>query len=1160
MNKNRKTKSFVGTQLFTAIVISALFMGGSDAIASKAAFVSINKVAEQLQAQPISGMTVDAKGETIIGASILEKGTSNGTISDIDGKFSLNVKPGATLVVSYVGFKTQEVKAAKSMKIVLVEDSELLQEIVVIGYGSQKKENLTGAVSSVNVTKTLGSRPIADVGRGLQGAVAGLSVVVASGEVGSDPTMKIRGQIGSYRGNSSPLILLDNVEIPSIQMVNPDDIESISVLKDAASASIYGAKAAFGVVLITSKKGAKMESMSVSYSSNFAWQNPSQKIDMAGIDGLEYTLAAQENRNSPMPAGGFWRIDRTSFERSKEWQEKYGNTIKPTDPVVYNRDWYFDGTNKYGVRLYDPQEVMVREWAPSQTHNLSVNGKNGKTSYNIGLGVISQNGMMKPAKHDDFTRYNASVSVTSDISKYLTIRGGAIYSDRNKRYPAFGSSSADPWLYVYRWSRLFPIGVTENGLPLRESAYEAANSGDANIQNKYYSVNLGATVNITRNWDVRFDYTYSNQQENKNSSMPAFRAGGTWYAPVAWTDVNGNQIFVDDEGNATNDGGVAAYQFPQAEYYSQTTTSYIENTRKAIDNNVINVYSTYNLKLGNNDEHVFKYMLGMNRVTGKWNSSTGKRNDLIDYENPQFNYAIGDQFASADQNWDAQLGFFGRINYMFKDRYMLEGNLRYDGSSKFPTDLQWRWFPSFSAGWVISNEKFMKQVDPIWNFAKLRVSWGVIGDQSIPNTKYKSILKGSSSNWIDGNGKQAYMFGTPNVVASDITWQDIETLDFGFDFRFFRDQLGITGDWYQRKTKNMIIGGDALPSTFGADAPEGNYGNLRTRGWEISIDFNHRFSNGIGINAMGTLADATTLVTKGADYMTSWENRNLDNAWSTGRRYGDIYGYVTDRLYQKEDFVYGSDGKIVKDYIIFNGTGRYTNKQTANNPIYQVLFEDGNNVIFSPGDTKYVDLDGDGYITYGAKTNGNPGDRKVIGNSTPRYEYGLRVGADYKGFDVSVFLQGVAKRQIWGSGQLAIPGYNAKEGAMPQTFAGDFWRENRTDAFYPRAWDLGGADSGYSMLVQTRYLLDMAYLRVKNITVGYSLPEDLMRKVHITKARFYVSLENFFTFDKLRGLPIDPEVVSGSSMFRSDNEYNMGRTGTGTPTFKTASVGVQLTF
>lgn len=1161
MNEDCRKRGLSNKKILTVVAISTLLLSSGNVIATQTTIDGSLRVTEQLQTQIVYGLVVDVNGEPVIGASVVEKGTTNGGITDINGKFTLNVKPGSTLQISFVGYQTQEVKATKTVKVVLKEDSELLSEVVVVGYGTQKKANLTGAVATVDVNKTLDSRPIADIGRGLQGSVPGVNITIPTGEIGSDPLIKIRGQIGSISGNNTPLILLDNVEIPSIQMVNPNDVQSISVLKDAASSSIYGSKAAFGVILITTKSGAQTDKFEVSYSNNFSWQDPAKSIEIGGIEALQYTLDAQINRGEPMPAGGFWRISPESLEKAIEWQKQYGGKVKWNDPVVYGRDWYYDGKDKYGYRLYDAAKAMVRNWAPTMSHNLSVNGKSGKTSYNIGLGYLDQSGMSKTAKKDDFKRYNASVSVTSELNKYLTVRASSIYSDRNKRYPGIGNTSADPWLYMYRWSPLFPMGVTEHGNPLKEPSYEMAASNTDNLQNKYYNVNLGFTLNITKNWDVKFDYTYDRQTSETNSSVTQYEAGATWYAPTAWIE-NGSQVFVNEQGERVDTGGMPAYRFPVEKYYNSSGpgASQVGYQNKSVDNNTFNIYTTYNLQLGAEKEHAFKFMVGMNRVTSKWSSHKGWKTNLIDLTNPQFPLASGDQFIEGDRNWEAQLGFFGRLNYSFEDRYFLEANIRRDGSSKFPKNLQWRWFPSFSAGWVFTNESFMKPVENILSFGKFRASWGSIGDQTVSNTLYKAILADGQSSWLDGSGNKMPLYGTPSLVDSDISWQEIETLDFGVDLRFFKNKFGVTFDWYRRDTKNMIIEGESLPVTLGATAPKGNYGSLRTKGWELSADFTHRFSNGLGINVMASISDATTYITKGADYLTPWEDRKLGTTYSTGRRYGDIYGFVTDRLFQKEDFVYGADGQIEKITVIYNGTAHTTNKQSSPYPVYQVHYEDNNKLIFAPGDVKFVDLDGDGYITPGTGTNGNPGDQTVIGNSTPRYEYSFRLGADYKGIDFSIFFQGIGKRQIWGSGQLAIPGYNAKEGALPKTFTTDYWTEERTDAFYPRAWNLGGSNTGFSMQKQSRYLLDMSYLRIKNITLGYTFPENLLSKVYISKARLYMSLENFFTFDKLNGLPIDPEAISGYSMFRSDSNYNLGRTGMGTPVFKTLSCGVQLTF
>jgi len=1125
------------------------------------------------QITSIRGRVVDQNGEPVIGAGVFQQGTRNGTVTDPSGNFTIDVPSGASLQVSCMGYEDVTVTASNGMLIILKEDSEILSEVVVVGYGAQRRADITGSVASVDVGKTLESRPIADVGRGLQGAVAGMNVRVPTGEVGSDPIIKIRGQIGSISGGSSPLILLDNVEIPSIQLVNPDDIESITVLKDAASAAIYGSKAAFGVVLITTKTGTGGPKLRVTYSNNFSLQNPAREINIGGIEALQYTYDAQVNRESPMPAGGFWRINAESLEKAREWQRLYGDTVAWNDPVVYGRDWYFDGIDKYGYRIYDGFKAMVREWAPTMTHNLSVSGSEGGNSFNVGLGVLDQSGMTKPAPIDDFKRYNASISFTSEVNKYLTVRGSAMYSDRNKRYPGVGTTTADPWLYLYRWSPLFPMGVMERDHYLQEPAYELMASNTDNLRNRYFNLNLGTTIHIMDNWDFQLDYTYDRQMTDQNSSAVYYNAGENWYNPIAWVE-NGSQVYVNERGeivDSSTEGSMPAYTFNVRRYLNSNNTEksdYVRNYSRNVDNNTINAFTTYRLSLGQGKQHDFKFMLGTNIVTSSWSSYKIRKNGLIEPENPQFALASGEQFIEGtDRDWAGRIGFFGRINYSFAGRYFLEANLRRDGSHKFPTDLQWKWFPAFSGGWIFTKEAFMEPVRNVMSFGKIRASWGSVGDQTVSSSLYKSVLANGQSNWLDANGKVT-TYGTPSLVDADITWQMIETLDFGADLRFWDDRLGLSFDWYRRDTKNMIIPGESLPSTLGASAPRGNYGNLRTNGWELTLDFSHRFQSGLGINMTATLADATTMITKGADWATPWEDRLLSTDYSTGRRYGDIYGYVTDRLFQRDDFVYGDDGKIVRENVIYRGTLRSTNKQNTPNPVYQVEFENGDKLVCAPGDVKFVDIDGDGYISSGSGTNGNPGDRVVIGNTTPRYEYSLRLGADWKGFDVSVFLQGIGKRKIWGSGQLAIPGWNAKEGALPKTFTTDYWYEHydsegnltdyNYDAFYPRAWDLGGSNTGFTMQTQSKYLLNMAYLRIKNITVGYTLPRKLLKRIHLEQARAYVSLENFFTFDKLRGLPIDPEAISGYSMFSTN--YNLGRTGTGTPMFKSTSLGLQLTF
>ncbi|SFH00134.1 SusC/RagA family TonB-linked outer membrane protein [Pedobacter insulae] len=1113
------------------------------------------------QEKTITGK-VNSQDGPIPGVSVKIKGTNVASQTTGNGTYSIKASATDILVFSYLGYVSVErpVGTNTTIDVTLLEDSKSLEQVVVVGFGTQKKESLTGAVTSVNVSKVFGNRPIPDLGRGLQGAVPGLSVVVPSGEVGSDPIIKIRGQIGSISGSSNPLILVDNVEIPSIQYVNPNDIETISILKDAASSAIYGSKAAFGVVLITTKKGAKVEGNNVTYSNNFVMQTPFKEIDIAGIDGLEYTLDAHENMKQPGPAGGFWRIDRTSFEKIKEWQTKYAGVVGNNDPVVYGRDWYWDGAQKFGYRIYDPVEAMIKDHNLSQMHNLGLNGKSGNTIYNLSVGYLGQEGMMKPAKHDDYRRINPALSVSTKATSYLTLRGDLRYAEGTKRNPNSlnaAAFAADPWLYMYRWSRLFPIGVQEQGQDIIDPAFSARMSNDQIRNEKFLNMNLGATLNLTKNWDVQADYAYSTQNNLTTASVPYVQGRTHWYGVEALRDENG-QVYVDEDGNPTQSGGMPAYRFPLTDHTLKSATYFSQNNFRS-QRKTFNATTNYNLDL---KDHQVKFLLGTNIVSFDYSSQFSTLGNLLNNDNPQYEYSVGTQEAGGGANWDSQAGFFGRINYAFKDKYLLEGVLRRDGTSKFPTHLKWRTYPGVSAGWIVSNEGFMNGVKSVLSFAKLRASWGNIGDQSVINSLYLPTMDIAKNSWLNSGGIPYFQLGTPPPVSRNIGWQNIEHINLGADLRFFEGKLGVTAEVFQRYTRDMIIDGDALPATFGATAPRGNYGDLRTRGWELNLDFAHQFDNGLRLSFDANMADAVTFITKGSDYQMPWENRSVGSAFSTGRRYGDVYGFVTDRLFQKDDFVYDDNGNFVQTNIVFNGTSKRTNLLAGNNPVYQTYFEDGNQtLLISPGDVKFKDLNGDGYIDAGKGTNGDSGDRVVIGNTTPRYQYGFRLGADYKGFDLSVFFQGVGERKIWGDGQLAIPGYFAKEGAMPQVIAEDYWKADRTDAFYPRAWNMNGASEGYVMRPQTKYMLDMSYLKIKNITVGYNVPNAFMKKVGIKNARVYVSLENFITFDNLRGLPIDPEAISGFSMLGSGStNYNLGRTGTSNPAFRSASAGLQIGF
>ena len=1107
--------------------------------------------------------TVSGPDGPLAGVTVSVVGSSVKASTDESGKFSISAAVGSTLRFSYVGYESKEVTVAgNTMNVTLQSSSDLLDEVVVVGYGTQKKGNLTGAVSTISVKDNLEGRPIADVGRGIQGVTPGLTVTVPSGEVGSDPRIKIRGAVASLQASGDPLILLDNVEIPSIQYVNPDDIESITVLKDAASSSIYGAKAAFGVILITTKTGAKGEKIDISYSNNFSFQNPFKQYEMGRINALKYTKDAMERIGSNI-SGAFYYVTPEGYEMAKEWDDKYGTTLGPNDPTVFGRDWIVDPTNssrKIGLRTYDPYDYMVREWAPTITNNASINGSVGRTKYTATFGHISQSGMLKAGDSDKFKRANAAVRVSTDVSDYLTLRAGAMFSQRQKLYPyATNSTTADPWYYMYRWSSVYPMGLDENGSKIRSPWSEYEDANEASMKRNYINLNAGATVNMTKNWRLDVDYNFTNEDYDWFRPGTRFTAANSWIAPVQRLDANGNQVYVDNTGAvvpAGSPGAIAAYDLNTHEYTAPGANPDHVYARAAYEyKHTFNAFSTYNLNLDNG--HEFKFMVGSNLVSdyGKYNWT--QKTNLLDLSNPQFDLASGTVTGSGGTFWTSQVGFFGRVNYAYKNKYLLEANARYDGSSKFVDDLIWRWFTSASAGWVASEENFMQWAKPALSHLKFRGSYGIIGNQAVPASLYTPNMFPYETLWIGGQNKY-YGVPTPTFSLRDISWEDLETIDFGVDARFLNNKLGLVFDYYVRNTNNMFVGLQGTTWTTGGAAPLGNFGTLKTKGYEVAVDYNHRFNNGLGINVRANFDDAISRFYNVTSQRTT-------GSYYDGSAYGDIWGYETDRLYQMDDFVLGADGKpqlinLTEDMTKYfaNGDGKAYQLKDPNG-VYQPRLENTNTFNFGPGDVKFKDLNGDGEIDNGDGTVDNPGDRRIIGNTTPRYNYGLRLGADYKGFDFSIFFQGTGQRAMWGNGALAIAGFNTADGAMPAAIVDDYWTPDNTGAFYPAAFNNAGSNDANNMQIQSKYLLDLSYTRIKNITFGYVLPKSFIAPAKLSNVRVYVALENFFTWDKLNGLPIDPEVVSGFSMFNESN-YNTGRTGVGTPTFKSASFGVQLNF
>ncbi|MFC2516084.1 MAG: SusC/RagA family TonB-linked outer membrane protein [Prevotella sp.] len=1056
------------------------------------------------QQTSLSGIVTDANGEPVTGASVAIEGKGVGAVTDINGRFTIDARPGDKLTITYVGYNPMQVTARADMRITLTENASQLGEVVVVGYGTQKKVNLTGAVANVNVKDAIASRPITDVAKALQGITPGLTITNRIGGVGTQSAIKLRGSVGSLsaEGGTSPLILVDNVEVPNLNLVNPDDIETISVLKDAASASIYGTRAAWGVILITTKQGAFNDKVNVTYSNNFAWSTPTKMPEqMKASDNARFIFEIMKSKGKTRETSIGYTIDEGLIKKLEDWENKYGGMSQDElGEMQEGRDFEIIGSNTYFYRSFDPIKEFTRKWTPQQNHNLSVTGGSKKTTYNISLSYLNQTGVMK-YNSDQYDRYTLHSSITSSIRDWWKVRANVLFTRTKNDEPyRFTSGQFDAWFYLLRWPRWYPY-ATYKGRPFRSAVTDIKHGNRENTTTTYVRTNLGTEITPLKNLSINFDYTFSFTNDARKLN------GGTVYA----YDMFASAPF----SSYTNLYGLGHNMVEQSSQYTLQ--------------NIFKGYATYMFNL--DEQHNFKLMAGFDAETREAFSHYSERQKLYNEKYPEIALAYGNQF-SYNSNYSyhndfAAAGVFGRLNYDYMQRYLLEFNLRYDGSSRFPVGKKWAFFPSLSAGWRASEEKFMDWAKPALSNFKLRGSWGTIGNQDVAAYAYLPTMAPQNSGWVI-DGKNVATLNTPSVSSDALTWERVSTLDLGFDASFFNNDLNVTFDWYRRVTSGMHTAGEQLPATFGATVPKKNFGEITGTGLEIGVNYQHQFSNGLGISASASFSHVKEVITK-----FNSQTRNINGNYQ-GKRLGEIWGYETDRLFQADDF---------------DNTG----KLKAGIPS-QSKFEN-DDFKFGPGDVKYKDLDGDKAITYGDNTVENPGDQRVIGNFLPNYEYSFSLGASYKGFDFNMFFQGVGKRDFWVGGAIGIPagGSGYKEAAYKHQL--DYWTPSNTGAFYPRPTDMSWNQNGQNYLKQTRFLANMAYLRCKNITLGYTLPQNIVNKALLQSVRVYVSAENLFEFENLR-LPIDPETTEYKRDAK-DPAWSFGRS---YPYTRTISFGLQAAF
>jgi len=1027
----------------------------------------MSKTSEADQQKSISGKVTDSSGGSLPGVSVVVKGTTTGVITDMDGKYSLsNIPDNSILQFSFVGMKMQEVSVAgkATINVSLTEDAIGIEEVVAVGYGTQRKINLTGAVSMIKMDEVLGNRPVVSVGSALQGTIPGLQITTTNGSPGASQSFNIRSGIGSINGGN-PLILVDNVEM-DINMLDPHDIETVSVLKDAASSAIYGARAAFGVILITTKKGASVSgenNFTVNYTNSFSFSNA---INMPFKATPLQTLQGYKD---------FGTITYYSGHNVDTWLgmlKEYGS-----NPAKYP-DGYTMGIDGLRYSLAETNLFAdMTETGFQQQHNLSAGGGNKNISYRMALGTVNQDGILVSG-NDTYKRYNVSSYIRSDAYSWITPELDVKFAKSTTLNP-MDNGGMGLWDLAARTPSYVPLGtiISPEGVELPVSVPGNLIKLKSPQNKGKYDVRIFGKVTIKPVKDVNIvgEYTYN-------------RKG---------TDIT------DVQKKITTMEGLVFLQ-------QQTPVSSYQYRIDYTDYNAINLYGNYSKKLG---EHNIALLGGFNQESNYYQYTVAKRLDMINDQLPSLSQGTGTLTAGDQFSEFSSRGLFYRLNYSYAGKYLIESNGRYDGSSKFPSDSRFGFFPSVSAGWRISEESFMKSTKSILSNLKLRGSWGNIGNQSINPYAYTPGMDSGYAAWLV-DGIQVTTLSAPSLVSNNFTWEKVSTIDFGVDIGLFDNRFSTVFDIYERNTKGMLAKGAQLPALLGADAPLQNVADLGTSGWEFTAGWKDKIGK-VSYDFNFNLFDSKTKITK---YDNSVGNLN---DYRVGQELNEIWGYSSERLYAETDF---ENGKLKAGIPYVEG---YASP--------------------NPGDVLYKDLDGNGIINGGKNTLTDSGDRKIIGNSTRRLQYGIQGGASYQGFSLSFFLQGVGKRDLWIMNELFYPHYTAYSTLYDSQL--DYWTPARTNSYFPRIYNTAAGNTAANTRTQSRFLQNGAYLNIKNVTLSYAFPSSLIKRFLAKELSVYVSGENLFMFDHLpKG--IGPESTTSE----------IGASGFTYPYTRQVAFGINLSF
>lgn len=975
----------------------------------------------------VSGTVVDASGLPVIGAGVLIEGTSTGAVTDENGKYSIEVPSGDSILeFSCMGYQTLKVSldGRRVMDVTLREDTQFLDEVVVVGYGTQKKVNLTGSVSMVG-SDEISARPISSVSSGLQGLLPGVTVVNPNGQPGeSNTTIRVRG-IGTI-GNANPLILIDGVE-GDISAINPEDIESVSVLKDAASASIYGSRAANGVLLVTTKKVNKASDSKarVSLGAYFGLQTPTRLPQMC--DAIEFMTLDNEARQN--------------VGTSPAWTEdQFAKVRDNTDPNFFaNTDWLSQVLNKF---------------APQQNYNVTLSGSLGSSGYMLSYRYFDQKGLTVGSSTGE-KRHNVRFKMDTKLLDRVTLSSNLSYTSRKVTSPVNSLTSGGGAIYTaMRISPNAPVKYTDGTWAYgggNTNPVAVLNDGGRSVTNTdEFSLLEVLKVDILKGWDVSATYNLT----SSNGLREILKKTITFNNP--------------------EDGSSYVYAQP--------------NTLKNID--IRNLQQTFILQTNFDftfGKHNLSGVVGMSQEWYKGTSFSASRNNLITEQDPALNLGDASTMSNdaSSSRWALRSGF-GRISYNYDERYLLEANLRYDLSSRFHKSNRGGWFPSVSAGWRLSEERWMQFAKPVFDNIKIRASWGMLGNQYVGSSEYPylSVLKSFNSevSLIGANATTGY---AQSILANpNLSWEQIKMFDVGVDLAMLGNRLTFSFDWYDKDTEGILLQLN-YPAQIGAKPSEQNAGKVNNKGWEIDLGWREQrgdFFYGIGFNLSDVKNKIVDLAGNAPD-LSGYQIRMV------GYSIDAFYGYVADGLMSPEDFKISDP--VNNNYSL---------------PKIPVIL--GND--YQPGDIKYKDISGPDGVPDGRIT--PEYDKVVLGSNIPRYTYSIRGDFGWKGIDFSFVIQGVGKCDgyLEGSARHAFQDM----AAYPQKVHLDRYNvvtNPNLNASYPRlTYNTSFNQSTFS----TYWMEDASYMRLKNIQLGYTFPEKWMKKARIDKLRIYLSADNLFTVSK----------------------------------------------